>query len=160
MFKLHIFIALVLVSFLFCAYRLFFLFFFFFVEGWRVLEGSGRDLLPCVCAVTWQAWVGGAGRELPEPQQSFASHWSTALWQGTTHTHTRAHTSHTVSVLHTGRACVCMGAYVCVFVRKKLEGEGVNAFSFIVWCCVHRYLCTPSILDSGHHRFICVTKCF
>lgn len=50
--------------------------------------------------------------------------------------------------------------HVCVCVRKKLEVEGVNAFSFIVLCCVHKYLCTPSILDSGHHRFICVTKCF
>ncbi|XP_029016006.1 septin-9-like isoform X5 [Betta splendens] len=39
-----------------------------------------------------QAWVGGAGREQPEPLQSLASYRSAALRQGTTQTHTHTHT--------------------------------------------------------------------
>lgn len=79
-----------------------------------------------------QARVGGAGRELPEPLQSLASHWSAALRQGTARTHTYTHLTYGESFAY--QQCMCVRECVMfLFARKQWEAEVVNIFSFSPW---------------------------
>lgn len=55
--------------------------------------------------------------------------------------YTHRHSSHTVSVLHTGRVCAVCMSVMCAFVRKQMEVEGVNFplcsfFFFFFFFCI------------------------
>lgn len=113
----------------------------YFLSHWKlwgcffpfICQREGRGYLKEVgvwcclaCRVTWQAWVGGAGRELPEPQQSLASHWSAALRQGTAHTH--KHFTH--------GECFAYWQGVCVCVLKISWKWRKEVLSFVLDLCV------------------------
>lgn len=114
--------------------------FSFVVTGGGILEGSGRVLLPCM--QSHMTSMGGRGRQgASRATAEFGlSPERCTLAGDDSYTHT--HTSHTVSVLHTGRESVCAWVHMCVmcaFGRKKLKEEGVNVFCLVVFLllCVH-----------------------
>lgn len=113
-----------------CFPPCFYLFVGLFISWVRVHKGSGCSLSIGLLGHVTQTWVGGAGRQLPEPLQNLASYWSAALRQGTTQTHT--HFTYGECFTYQQRVSVWFLSGSC---KHFLLPFGI--FLYLLICCFH-----------------------